>query len=164
MTSPGRPTKLTPELQATIIAALASGATRAETAALVGINQSTFHRWMIRGEEEPDGLYGTFRTEVLKAEGRVRVLVRASLFRAAQSGNVAAIKLFLAQKPPKEFLPTENHDPNLLEKLREQQYAFIRDPFTASLLEFHGLDDTPEREQLEAKILALLRSAWKLGG
>lgn len=47
----GRPTKLTPEKHAAIIAAIRAGASRQAAAASVGIAYNTLREWVARGEE-----------------------------------------------------------------------------------------------------------------
>lgn len=48
----GRPTKLTPEVQAKIIQALEAGATVQASCDFVGIHKATYYDWLIRGEAE----------------------------------------------------------------------------------------------------------------
>jgi hypothetical protein len=60
----GRPTKLTPELQAEYLAAL-KRTWYVETAAeLVGLPSWTVRRWLRQGRDEPDSVYGAFRVAV----------------------------------------------------------------------------------------------------
>jgi transposase len=62
----GRPTTLTPEIQERIISLILNG-NYARTAALcVGVTETTFYRWLQRGELEGSGLYWEFG-EALKA-------------------------------------------------------------------------------------------------
>lgn len=50
--SPGRPTKLTPAIQAQIVDAIANGHYDVTAAAMAGIGRSTFYQWIARGEAE----------------------------------------------------------------------------------------------------------------
>lgn len=71
----GRPTKLTPEAHAAIVADVERG-NFAETAAqLAGIDRATFFRWMDRGArsaaDDPDGaIYRDFRAAVTRARAK----------------------------------------------------------------------------------------------
>ena len=47
-----RPTKLTPEVHATIVAAIGTGVPYRVSAALAGVHESSFHAWINRGKEE----------------------------------------------------------------------------------------------------------------
>lgn len=49
-----RPTKLTPELQATVVLAIRSGSYAEVAAVYAGIDESTYYRWMARGQAELD--------------------------------------------------------------------------------------------------------------
>ncbi len=68
----GRPTKLTLEVHAKVVAAIADGAYDWVAAAAAGIDDSTFRRWMQQGEwgREP---YRAFRTEVRRARAQARI-------------------------------------------------------------------------------------------
>ena len=65
----GRPSKLTPELQAEIIVLLKTGNFIETTCYTVGINKSTFYDWMKKGEESnhPGNKYKIFREAVVQA-------------------------------------------------------------------------------------------------
>lgn len=56
----GRPTKLTKELQETLIAAVRRTYYLETAADLVGIDRRTVQRWVKRGRKEPGGIYGSF--------------------------------------------------------------------------------------------------------
>lgn len=48
----GRPTKLTPQVQQFIVEQIPSGAALVHICGAVGIDYSTYRKWMVRGEEE----------------------------------------------------------------------------------------------------------------
>ena len=65
----GRPSKLTPELQAEIILLLKVGNFVETTCGTVGINKSTFYDWMKKGENSnhPKNKYRKFHDAVVQA-------------------------------------------------------------------------------------------------
>jgi hypothetical protein len=65
---PGRPTKLTPELQRRLCALLRLGVPAERAARLVGIGERTFHTWMADGERQEDGPFQQFRQAVQGAQ------------------------------------------------------------------------------------------------
>lgn len=73
----GRPTKLTPDLQAVIVKAIKAGATH-ETAALsAGIARSTFYDWKAKGEAgDPDYSEFSDALKIAEAQGTVKLLER----------------------------------------------------------------------------------------
>lgn len=67
-----RPTKLTPEVQATICAALRDGNYRATSAAAAGIHRNTLIDWEKRGEQG-EGIYADFLTAMQQAEAEAEI-------------------------------------------------------------------------------------------
>ena len=68
----GRPTKLTPALQDKICQLIAKGNYLITACNVVGINKSTYLRWVERAEQETNnggGLYCDFGVAIKKAEG-----------------------------------------------------------------------------------------------
>src|SRR4051812_29985515 len=64
----GRPTKLTPELQARICELIRTGGVHPETAAVsAGICEKTYSRWLVRGRQSRSGIYVAFVRAVSKA-------------------------------------------------------------------------------------------------
>ncbi len=63
----GRPTLLTPEIQAKIVDRVRRGNYPSVAAGSCGIGRSTFFRWMAQGEAEPDSAYRDFRDAVKDA-------------------------------------------------------------------------------------------------
>lgn len=82
----GRTTKLTPERQKRIVAAVSLGLARERAAILGGINELTLRRWLARGQREKTGIYCTFCTAIKEAE--IEAEARAiSQIQAAASGK-----------------------------------------------------------------------------
>jgi len=72
-----RPSKLTPELQASIVANLETYCHRSIAAKLAGVDPATVRRWMAEGRRDPDGPHGEFCAAILEAESRAeRELIR----------------------------------------------------------------------------------------
>lgn len=66
---PGRPSKLTPEVEEKLISALSVGAFRADAAAFAGIGVSTLYSWLERGEaDQEQGVASPFRALVAAVE------------------------------------------------------------------------------------------------
>lgn len=80
----GRPTSLTPEVQATIIAAIEAGNYRSTAAAAAGVHRNRMAEWEKRGEsgEEP---YASFACALQTAEAKAEIQLVAEL-RAAEPG------------------------------------------------------------------------------
>ncbi len=68
---PGRPTKLTPEVQKAICDALERGEVHVHAIEHGGIGETTYYEWLAKGEE---GLkpYAEFRAATMRAEARGR--------------------------------------------------------------------------------------------
>lgn len=72
-----RPSKLTPEVEEKILNAVGTGSSFAGAAGYAGIDASTFHRWMQRGDpdakERADAPFRTFRRKVEQARDEAEV-------------------------------------------------------------------------------------------
>ena len=64
----GRPSKLTPEVQAKIIEGILSCLPQASAAKLAGISEKTFYNWVQRGKTETKGRYFEFVQALKTAE------------------------------------------------------------------------------------------------
>ena len=69
----GRKTKLTPELQEKVCAALRVGNYATVAIQYAGISEHTYYEWLVRGEREPGSIYGDFFRAVRKAEADAEV-------------------------------------------------------------------------------------------
>jgi len=89
-----RPTKLSPEIEERIVSAVRAGTSIAGAAAYAGIDPSTFHRWMERGDPKrtgrADGRYREFRARVEQASGEAEVRDVTVIAKAAPSDWRAA--------------------------------------------------------------------------
>lgn len=82
----GRPSKLTPELQANICLALRGGNFREAAAEWQGISAETMSRWIKRGADDEEAgkqsIYRDFRQAVLKAEREAEIDAVAKIMKA----------------------------------------------------------------------------------
>lgn len=94
----GRPTKLTPELQESIVLNLASGVYAVTACELAGIDESTFYKWRKCADagEEP---YFQFFQSVKKAEAQAEVRA-ATLVQKAMPNDWKACMTWLERKFP----------------------------------------------------------------
>ncbi len=81
----GRPTKLTPETQERVCAALRTGNFRSVAARHAEISYRTFMDWMTEGRAKPDSPEGDFRRAVLRAEGDAELRAVEFVMKAAES-------------------------------------------------------------------------------
>jgi len=90
----GRPTKLTLEVQVTIVQAIHGRSPRETAARYAGIDRSTFYRWLERGdpdgEAEADAPFRDFRDAVERALVETEVKAVAQIAKAAESRWQAA--------------------------------------------------------------------------
>jgi len=89
MMSGGRPTKLTPELQRTIVVAITGGNYIETAAAMAGVNKETLYAWLRRGAKEP-GIYREFSDAVEKALAQAETRDVLLIGRAAETQWQAA--------------------------------------------------------------------------
>jgi hypothetical protein len=106
MAETGRPTKLTPDVQETIVKALLAGNYAITAAACAGIDASTYYRWLERGDPEGtakgDAPYREFRATVerAKAQAEVGMVTRIAL---AGEDHWSAIAWLLARRWPQRW-------------------------------------------------------------
>ena len=83
-----RPSKLTPEVEERILSAVRAGTSIAGAAGYAGIDSSTFHRWMERGDpsgtERADARFRSFRRRVEQARAEAEVRDITLIAKAAQ--------------------------------------------------------------------------------
>jgi transposase len=101
----GRPTKLTPEVQDKIVAALRAGNYQETAAMYAGVEARTFYRWMVRGESDgvEDESYRQFRHAVEKAKADAEVRDIALIDKAAHDGSWQAAAWKLERKFPQKW-------------------------------------------------------------
>lgn len=109
MAKAGRPTKLTPELQASVCGIIEAGNYRCVAAEAVGLGERTLADWMKRGEDEPDSIYGDFRREVLEAEASAeRRMVEIVVKAAAEDPKHA--QWYLERKFPERWARKDKYE------------------------------------------------------
>lgn len=110
-----RPTKLTPELQANIVEAVAKGGYFKKACQRVGIDYSTFSYWMRKGRREGEGEFFAFFHAIKKAEAEYehRCLER---WDTHMDESWQAIATFLERRHPERW----GKDRLKLEKLEER--------------------------------------------
>lgn len=87
---PGRPEKLTPELQQKIVDAIRMGAYIETASAYAGINKSTLYDWMKRGARAKSGKYKEFSDAIEKALAESEMRDLAVIAKASQENWQAA--------------------------------------------------------------------------
>jgi len=66
-------TKLTKELLNSLVSYIKAGSYITHAAELCEVDTQTLYKWMKRGEEEPDSIYGVFNREITKADGAAKL-------------------------------------------------------------------------------------------
>lgn len=98
----GRPTKLTPDLQARIVAFLGAGAYMETAAAAAGVSKQTLYTWLHRGAEG-DRPYKAFLDAVEKAQGEADIRDLKTIRDAAQAGAWQAAAWRLERRHPEQW-------------------------------------------------------------
>jgi transposase len=98
----GRPTKLTPEVQARILEALEAGSSQEGAANYAGIGRETFYSWMRRGGlgESP---YADFADAVQKTTGALEIELSSVVRLAGKNGNWQAAMTMMERKWPERW-------------------------------------------------------------
>jgi len=120
-----RPADLTPELQQQIISALSSGVPIKDACAFVGIDDSTYYKWMDRGRKgrKGDKIYIEFFEAATRARVMARVGAVAVIRSSVKAGNSEDARWFLERSDPanwgrKDVLIQLGIDPALLKQLK----------------------------------------------
>lgn len=106
----GRPTKLTPAIQAKVCDAIRSGNFRETAATFAGIDRSTLHRWLKRGETKRRGACHDFAVAVGKALADSEALLVARIAKAASEGTWQASAWLLERRHPERWGRRERHE------------------------------------------------------
>jgi hypothetical protein len=117
----GRPSKLTPEVQEKIVAALRGGNYRNAACHAVGIAEDTFRVWMIRGEEGQKP-YAAFRAAVIDAETQAEITLVNHVAAAASRSWMAAAWL-LAHRFPDRWADRHRIDIQLAMRQEAERVA-----------------------------------------
>jgi len=109
----GRPTKLTPEVEAKIVETILAGNWLLTAARAVGIDKTTLHDWLRRGRSETDGIYAEFVRVTDMARAQVEIeeiaIVRAGAS-AANGRDWKAYAWLLERRDRKRFGPAQRHE------------------------------------------------------
>src|SRR3972149_6276509 len=95
--------KLTSELQEKICAYLAEGCTHKAAFMAVGIDKSTFYKWLQFGERTKSGIYKDFFDAVKKAEGEAYAFYVSALKENSRRGNAMSIIFWLQNRHGDEW-------------------------------------------------------------
>lgn len=98
----GRKCKLTPEVQQRVVECLGLGSNRANAAAAAGVGETTFYRWMERGEASSKGIFREFWEAVRAAELDAE-LTALRHWHTAMPNDWRACKEFLERRFPKRW-------------------------------------------------------------
>lgn len=102
--APGRPSKLTPELQKRVFRMLRKGLGWHEVADIVGVDYVTLYRWRKAGQEEPNGEFGEFArgSKAAKSHGIRKIWEKHQLI-AMQEGDLKALQWSLSVMKPERY-------------------------------------------------------------
>ncbi len=95
----GRPSKLTPERQARLVEAIASGHYYETACRLAGIHYANFRQWMIKGEAEESGKYREFYEAITHAEAEAEDHA-IQQWQQAMPTDWRAAQMFLERRHP----------------------------------------------------------------
>ena len=98
-----RKSKLTSELHQALIQTFTSGATIKDACAYVGVNESTFHKWMKQGENAVSGEYVEFFQSITRARASMRVEAVGLLRKFGREGDTDALKFLLERSDPEHW-------------------------------------------------------------
>lgn len=99
----GRPTKLTPQVMATIVRTVRAGSYIETAAEFAGIGRRTFYDWVRRGAREKTGIYYEFSLAIEQAAAEASVRNIMVIDRAAQHGQWQAAAWRLERKYPHQW-------------------------------------------------------------
>ncbi len=105
----GRKTKLTPEVQKRICEIIRAGNFAATAASVVGIDESTFYRWMSEGEKATRGQYREFRNAVKKASAEAEQK-NVKYIQSAAPKNWQAAAWWLERRNPDTWGRKDRHE------------------------------------------------------
>jgi hypothetical protein len=105
-----RKTKLTLQIQKAIGDKIVIGAPLKFAAEASGIDESTFYRWLQRGEKEKSGIYYEFRKYIMECEAKSVIVHLNIITRAANDGDPKASEWILERRFPEHFGRREKLD------------------------------------------------------
>ena len=122
----GRPTSLTPEVQARIVEAVAAGNTRHDAAEYAGVGRSTFLAWLARGRKK-NGRNGRPYRDLLDAVKKAEagaVVRNVAIIQKAANKTWQAAAWWLERKNPQDWAGYRHEVRELLKlarQIRERQ-------------------------------------------
>ena len=119
----GRPTALTPEVQARVCEAIAAGNTRHDAAGYAGVGTSTLNHWLTRGRKARRGPYRQFLEAVKRAEAGA-VVRNVAIIQKAANKTWQAAAWWLERKNPQDWAGYRHEVRELLKlarQIRERQ-------------------------------------------
>ena len=122
-----RPSKLTPETQSKLIQAIRAGSHLITACRLVGVDYSSFRRWMIKGEKQRKGQFREFCEAVRGAEAEIEIRLVATWRQAAVEDWKAAAE-FLSRRFPDRWSPTQKFQVQLEAELNAIYDRIENDP------------------------------------
>lgn len=130
----GRPTKLTKDVEEMIVSAIRVGNYAVVAAQAAGVTESTFYRWLDRGEKQQRGKYCEFRESIKRAEAEAQVYAVAIVRRQMPESWQAAMT-YLERKFPQMWGRRDRHEVSGTQggpiKITEEAFA---DPTTREVL------------------------------
>lgn len=96
-------TKFNEKTRNAIIEYLKEGHYQKTAAALAGVHEATFYRWIERGKKAKTGKYREFCESVKKAEEYAKAYHLQQIIKSSQKGNWQASAWFLERKAPDEW-------------------------------------------------------------
>lgn len=107
----GRPSKLTPELQERILQLIRKGNYIEVACAAVGIDKSTYYKWLQRGQQAKSGKYFDFFIAAKKAEREAETAFLDRIREAAfKDKDWKAAAWYLERKYPERWGRKERHE------------------------------------------------------
>lgn len=114
----GRKTECTPKMIEAFVTLLLQGNYRSTVCSMVGIGLTTFRRWMIQGQEHPDGIYGQFRRAVEQAEAASEASWVQKIL-AHSKNDPSLLKFLLERKFPHHWGQYRGETGPLKRRIRE---------------------------------------------
>jgi DNA invertase Pin-like site-specific DNA recombinase len=106
----GRRTKLTPELVKTFTDSLAEGNAIETAAAVAGISETTYYRWLQAGREAKGGAFWEFCEAIKRAEAESEAERVRRIRTAGQGGNWQADAWWLERRRPERWGRKDRHE------------------------------------------------------
>jgi len=134
---PGRPSKLTLQVEEQLVQALRMGTSRKHAAIYAGIDEATLRRWMARGRVEREGPHAELHRAVVEAEAKAQIVAMGCVAKAIREGDWKAATWLLERKAPEQYAPRSRlFDPyRVLEILEDEGLVVDRDRALTALAE-----------------------------